>query len=145
MRTAIWVTGFTMTLTPTMTYFQTGTMTFTLGMSMLAPARRTYPSGGHMAIVVRIPPLLFHSSCGVFTHIPTSYSITVNHSRLLSFISFLFSFVLCSGIARFFDIQDGQTQWSPITKSMNFSKNQLSLELLSICLNNLKFFEKRKS
>ena len=59
MRTAIWVTGFTMTLTPTMTYFQTGTMTFTLGMSMLAPARRTYPSGDHMMIVVCTPPLLF--------------------------------------------------------------------------------------
>ena len=135
-----------MTLTPTMTYFQTGTMTFTLRMNMLAPARRTYPSGDHMTIAVCTQPLLFHSSCGVFTHIPTSYSTTVSHSRLLSFISFLFSIVLCSDIARFIDTQDGQTQWSALTEIMNFSKkSQLSLELLSICLNNLKFFEQRKS
>ena len=109
-----------MILTPTMTYFQTGTMTFTLGMSMLAPARRTYPSGDHMTIVVRTPPSRFNSSCGVFTHIPTSYSITVSHSRLLSFISFLYSVILCSGVAMFFDTQDEQTQWSSLTEITNF-------------------------
>jgi len=63
-----------------MTYFQTGTMTFTLGMSMLAPARRTYPSGDHMMRVVCTLPLLFHSSCGIFTHIPSSK--TVSNSRV---------------------------------------------------------------
>jgi len=88
--------------------------------------------------------IVFHSCCSVFTHIPTSYSITVSHSKLLSFIPFLFSIVLCSGIATFFDKQDGQTQWSPLTEIMKFSKNHSYL-LNYTCLNNLKFFEQRKS
>lgn len=56
-------------------------------------------------------------------HIATSYSTTVSHARPLSFISFLFSIVSCSGTARFCGTQDGQTQWFPLTEITNFSKS----------------------
>jgi len=51
----------------------------------------------------------------------------------------------CSGIARFFDAQNEQTRWAPLTEITNLKKKIIifEIEFPYICLNNLTFTEGR--